>query len=125
MDLPSHWKIHNVFYTEKLEPYRQSTIPGRSQPPPEPEFIGDEETYKVRTIGNSRYNRRRKRVEYLVIWEGYADENATWEPYENLLEPGDMDDEALQVIREFHLRYPRKLRDHRVRIEEVPMADAA
>ena len=79
----------------------------------------------MRTIGNSCYNCRQKRVEYLVIWEGYADENAIWEPYENLLEPGDMDDEALQVIREFHLRYPRKPHDHRVHIEEVTIADAA
>ena len=23
-------------------------------------------------------------IEYLVLWEGYPDEGATWEPYENI-----------------------------------------
>ena len=48
------------------------------------EEIEGEDNWVVESIGKSRMNKRRKRVEYLVFWEGYPPEDATWEPWENL-----------------------------------------
>ena len=76
--LPSEAKNHTVFYMSELDLYRQSTIEGRHQPPPPVEEIEGETNYVVESIGKSRENRRRKRVEYLVFWEGYLPEEATW-----------------------------------------------
>ena len=63
----------------------------------------------VESIGKSRENNRWKRVEYLVFWEGYPPEEATWEPGESLIGTAE---EALQ---EFHKRYPKQPRDLRVK----------
>jgi hypothetical protein len=72
-----------------IEHYRESRIPGR------------------------RLNKREKRVEYLVFSKGYPPEEATWEPWENL--KGDDAVEAL--VKEFHRKYPRSLRDRRISLE--------
>ena len=76
---------HPVFHISELEPYRQSTIEGRHQLPPPPVEIKGQMNYVVESIGKSRENKRRKRVEYLVFWEGYPAEEATWEPGESLV----------------------------------------
>ena len=96
--LPPAARNHPVFHVSELEPYRSSTIEGRHQPPPPDEEIEGEVNYVVESIGKSRENKRRKRVEYLVFWEGYPPEEATWEPGENLAGTAD------EALREFHKR---------------------
>ena len=41
-----------------------------------------------------------KPTEYLVLWEGYADKEAMWEPYENIK---GTTEEALKAYRAKHL----------------------
>ena len=65
--LPLEAKNHPVFHVSELDLYRQSTIEGRHQPPPPVEEIEGETNYVVESIGKSRENKRRKRVEYLVF----------------------------------------------------------
>src|SRR5579875_2853668 len=44
LELPASMKIHHVFHVFLLEPYKESTLPGRVQEPPSPiEIEGDEE----------------------------------------------------------------------------------
>jgi hypothetical protein len=69
LDLPSFMKIHLVFHVSLLEPYRESTIPGQLPAPPPPIEINGEEEFEVSKISDSRINRRR--LEYLVHWQGY------------------------------------------------------
>ena len=87
--LPLEAKNHPLFHVSELDVYRQSTIEGRHQPPPPVEEIEGEKNYVVESIGKSRENKRRKRVEYLVFLEGYPPEEATWEPGENLVGTAD------------------------------------
>ena len=100
---------HPVFHVSELEPDRQSNIEGHRQPPPPPVEIEEETNCVVESIGKSRKNKRRKGVEYLVFWEVYPPEKATWEPGESLVGTAE---EALQ---EFHKRYPKHPRNSRVK----------
>ncbi len=53
-----------------------------------------------------RYNRRKKRVEYLVEWEGWDPRDATWEALESLLV--DNTGEPVDALAEFRRRYAAK-----------------
>ena len=58
-------------------------------------IVEDEPEYYVERIENSRYNKRRRRFEYLVRWTGYN--KLIWEPAEAVLENSALDD--------YHARY--------------------
>lgn len=77
LKLPPEARNHPVFHVAEIEPYRRSNLEGRHQPPPPVEEIEGEANYVVDSIGKSRLNKQRKRVEYLVFWEGYPPEEAT------------------------------------------------
>jgi hypothetical protein len=59
----------------------------------------------VREVGDFRVDRKAKKVKHLVVWEGYEQEDATWEPWENWKK------RAEKALQDFNRRYPRKLRD--------------
>ena|SRR5436190_18028614 len=90
-------RIHPVFHGRLLEPYHANKIEGRTQPPLLPEIIEGEEEYEVGAILDSKIVQRK--LEYYVDWEGYTPEERTWEPVEHLTR-------ALDLIADFHRRYP-------------------
>ena len=108
LELPPQMKIHPVFHISLLETYRAPVDSQRRTEPPEIEEIEGEENYVVRKLADSRVNRNKKIVEYLVLWEGYDNEDATWEPYEHL------EKTAQEALKDFHKRYPKKPKDRRV-----------
>ena len=101
LKLPKKLKIHDVFHVSQLEPAPECTIPDRVQPPPPPIDIDGEEEFEVCAILDSR--RFRKRLQYLVAWEGYSIEDASWENKDYVTN-------AKELIEEFHQRYPEKPR---------------
>ena len=91
-----------MFPVSLLEPYHESTIPGRLQHPPPP--VNDEEDlYELEDVLDSKVERRV--VKYLVRWEGYGPDDTTWEPWSNMVS-----EFAKNKVREFHRRYPQKPR---------------
>jgi len=71
-------RLHPVFNVVKLTPAPDDPIVGRRQnPQPPPELVDGEEEYIVEKILNSRMFRRK--LQYLVKWEGYRIEGNTWE----------------------------------------------
>ena len=98
VQLPAGSQAHPTFHVQLLERYRTSSEPSWQQRPPSPEPIDGEENWVVRAIVDSRKNNRKKGkpTEYLVLWEGYPDEEATWEPYENIKGTAD---EALEEFK--------------------------
>jgi len=91
-------RLHPVFNIVKLTLAPPDPIAGRhTTAPPPPELVDGEEEYVVEEILDSRMFRRR--LQYLVKWEGYRIENNTWEYAENL-------DNAAEVVADFHARHP-------------------
>src|SRR5437016_593076 len=91
-------RLHPVFNVIKLTLAPVDPIAGRhAPPPPPPELVDGEEEYVVEEILNSRLFRRR--LQYLVKWEGYGVEGNTWEYSENV-------DNAPEKVAEFHQRNP-------------------
>ena len=86
LELPKPWKIHNVFHTSLLRPFRSSrwsTIEREIEDTDlEPE---DDEPYEVEKLLRWRWagpsGRRFK--EFLVLWKGWSIDDASWIPANN------------------------------------------
>lgn len=102
LNLPSSMRIHPVFHVSLLSKQSQDLpdIPGRTQAPPPPVEVNDEQHYEVESILDSRT--RHRGLQYLVKWKGYDNpaEN-TWEPASNLWN-------AQDSVRDFHAEYPNR-----------------
>ena len=91
-------RLHPVFNVVKLTNAPTDPIVGRrTRPPPPPELVDGEEEYIVERILDSRMHRRR--LQYLVEWEGYGTEGNTWEEAGNV-------SNALEKVAEFHASNP-------------------
>ncbi len=107
--LPHSLKIHPVFNIELLTPHRPNTLPSRPEPtPPYPVVIpGREEEFLVSEILDSKLLRRKLR--YLVRWEGYSDEYNEWIDAEDLAADNDL-------VLDFHSSQPNKPGSQRLRL---------
>ena len=70
LDLPKSMKIHNIFHTDLLLPYKETEHYGTpfTCPPP---IIDSEEEYKIENILDARCHGRGCKLQYLVYWKGY------------------------------------------------------
>ena len=105
LDLPKTWYgIHPVFNESLLSPYIPPKFPSQKKPDPPPAIPVPEGwiEHEVESIKDSRT--RRKKVQYLVHWKGYADEHDTWEPLSNLKN-------ALDSLKNFHTTHPNATKD--------------
>ena len=68
--LPQSMKIHNVFHTDLLLPYKETEQYGMpfTRPPP---IIDSEEEYEIKNILDARRHGRGRKLQYLVHWKGY------------------------------------------------------
>ena len=87
LQLPSTWRIHNVFHATLLRPYKENEIYGRNFTEPPPELVEGEEVYEVETILNHR--KRGRGYQYFVKWRGYPISDASWEPEQSFSNDGD------------------------------------
>ena len=103
LQLPPSWShIHNVFNEVLLLPYHEPHFTSQQTPaPPDPVDVEGHPEYEVEFIRNSR--RCHRKLEFLVHWKGWPDEDDTWESSENLTN-------APQVIKEFYDSYPRAVK---------------
>ena len=91
-------QLHPVFNVVKLTLALADPIPERQAPPLPPlELVNGEEKYVVEKVLNSRMFRRK--LQYLVKWEGYGVEENTWEYWDNL-------NNAADAVNDFHRKNP-------------------
>ena len=57
LDLPPHLRIHPVFHSSLLEPYKANTIPDRVTPPPPPLELDAGPEYEVVVVLDSKFVR--------------------------------------------------------------------
>jgi hypothetical protein len=84
--LPTTLKaVHPVFHVDILKPWRDPQGPYRKEKEERPEGIlvnGEKEWVPERILKERMF--RNKYKEYLVQWEGWPTEYATWETHENM-----------------------------------------
>ena len=73
--LPKQWRIHPVFHTGLLSPYRMTDTHGPNHTMPPPDLIDGEEEYEVEQIINHRGSSSRR--QYYVSWRGYPSSGKT------------------------------------------------
>jgi hypothetical protein len=71
LELPTQWSIHPVFHIDLLTPYKETITHGPNYQHPLPDLVNGEEEYSVEKILDSRLYGRRRRLQYLVKWDGY------------------------------------------------------
>ena len=93
LDLPQSMKIHNVFHTDLLLPYKETEQYGTpfTRPPP---IIDNEEEYKIENILDARHHGRGRKLQYLVHWKGYPHSDDSWIDHKDL--------HASDLLKEFY-----------------------
>jgi len=86
LDLPSSMKIHNVFHTDLLLPYKETEQYGTpyTRPPP---IINSEEEYEIKNILDARRFGKKCKLQYLVHWKGYPHSDDQWIDHSDLNAP--------------------------------------
>jgi len=103
LKLPEHWKLYPVFNIDLLERYK-GTDPKKQVI----EIEADGEDWEMETIvasGPSDHNP--KEHVFLVTWKNYAQEENTWETYENVTEHNK------ELLKDYYARNPGMAKDER------------
>ena len=82
LQLPSTWKIYDVFHTSLLSSYCSTETHGPSFLNPPSDIINNKEEYEVKAILSHKGPKVCKL--YLTAWKGYSSVENTWEPDSNL-----------------------------------------
>ncbi len=87
LELPTNWRIHDVFHVSLLTPYHETPAHGPNFTQPPPDLIDGEEEYEVERIVAHQHFGRSKRLQYLLKWKGYPESDNTWEPADQVHAP--------------------------------------
>ncbi|KAJ1041985.1 hypothetical protein NDA10_000691 [Ustilago hordei] len=80
--LPANLRVHDVFHVSMLKPARTSSLPQLAEQPTIPSLPDEDLNFEVEALIDKRSHNGT--TEYKVLWRGYSEEAASWEPVENL-----------------------------------------
>lgn len=92
LQLPESLKIHPTSHLSLLKLFVNSSFPDWVDHTPLPLIVHRQEEYKVHQV--------RRKLQYLIHWNGYRPEELSWEPEENAQTP--------YLMQEFLQTYPGK-----------------
>ncbi len=76
LEIPRHWKIHNVFHVNLITPYREMELHGPNFTRPPPDLIEGEQEFEVEKILDAQPRGRGHKMHFTS--------DNSWEPRENL-----------------------------------------
>jgi hypothetical protein len=85
LDLPANMRIHNVFHSNLLLPYKETEAYGQPFTRPALDLIDGEEEYEVESIKDMR--KQGCKIQYLVHWKGYPSADDLWVDHKDLNAP--------------------------------------
>jgi hypothetical protein len=105
LDLPSSFKIHNVFHVSLLRQYHGDGTYSPPQPPPVDMWDGQPVWSVERILDHAMINPKatKPKYKYLVRWQGYPPDDDTWEPATQFTEPS--------LIKEYWARLDKPMPD--------------
>ena len=85
--LPPHIKMHSVFHVSELKKYIQPNDMSQEVEQAEPIQVNDNTNgghveFEVEKVINMRKVKGKR--QYLILWKGYPDHDASWEPEEHV-----------------------------------------
>ncbi|SPC65160.1 related to pol protein [Ustilago sp. UG-2017b] len=80
--LPANLRVHDVFHVSMLEPARTSSLAQRAEQPTIQSLPDEDLDFEVEALIDKRSHLGV--IEYEVLWRGYSEEAASWEPVSNL-----------------------------------------
>jgi hypothetical protein len=98
LDLPTGYKMMNLFHADRLRKADDNPLPQQVQTPPPPEDINGEPEWEVERIERARLHGRKKQLEYQVSWKG-CDPDDNWYPAANFKN-------APVALEKFHEEHP-------------------
>jgi hypothetical protein len=95
LSLPPGWKIHDVFHSSLLTPFRETDTHGPAYPTPIPDIIEGEEEFEVEGI--LKHKVKQGKPHFLIRWKNCTASEDSWEPEDNLTH-------AKDILREYWAR---------------------
>ena len=92
LQLPPSWKIHLLFHTSLLTPYKETWEHGGNFPEPPPDLIDGQPEWEVEQILGTR--QWHNQLQYLIRWKGFSEAHDSWEPLTHI--------NADHLIEDFH-----------------------
>ena len=99
LKLPPQWKIHDVFHTTLLMPYKETILNGNQNQEPAPELVDRQPEWEVEQI--LRVRQHWHQVQYLIRWKGFSEAHDSWEPATNV--------HTGELVKEFYKRHPNAI----------------
>jgi len=87
LQLPTMWRIHNVFHASLLSPYHETVSHGPNFSQPPPDLIDGEEEQEVEHILDYWLSGQHRVPQYLVKWKGFPESNNEWVVHDNMHAP--------------------------------------
>ena len=103
LQLPLAWRIHDVFHTSLLSPYKEMEEKGVNFPWLPGELVEGIEEYGVEEVINHHYHRCGCKLQYLIKWLGYPVSENTWESAEDVFAP--------KLVTAYHKKHPLEYKE--------------